>query len=56
MQIKTTMRHHFTLISMAKSLEITCAREDVEKKEPSTILLLEMYIGAATMENDMEIP
>ena len=35
MQIKITMRHHFTpdMISIIKSQEITNAGEDVEKKE-----------------------
>ena len=37
MQIKTTMRYHFTPISMAiiKSLQTINAGEDMEKREPS---------------------
>ena len=38
MQIKTTMRYHLTLVRMAvslKSLQMTNAREGVEKREPS---------------------
>ena len=37
MQIKTTMRYHFTPVRMAvsKSLQITNAGEGVEKREPS---------------------
>ena len=37
MQIKTTMRYHFTQVRMPslKSLQITNAREGVEKKESS---------------------
>ena len=37
MQIKTTMRYHFTPVRMAaiKSLQAINAGEDVEKREPS---------------------
>jgi len=37
MPVKTTMRYHLTLVSMAiiKKQEITSVREDVEKREPS---------------------
>ena len=37
MQIKTTMRYHFTLVRMAaiKSLQTVNAGEGVEKREPS---------------------
>ena len=37
MQIKTTMRYHFTLVRVAiiKKTQITNAGEDVEKREPS---------------------
>ena len=36
-QIKITMRYHFTLVRMAiiKSLQVTSAGEDVEKRKPS---------------------
>ena len=57
MQIKTTIRYHFTLVRMAiiKSLQITNAGEGVRKGTPPT-LLVGVYTGAATMENSMEIP
>ena len=37
MQIKTTMRYHFTLVRMAivKNLQTINAGEGVEKREPS---------------------
>ena len=40
MQIKTTMRYHFTLIRMAiiKRLQTINGREDLEKREPSCIV------------------
>ena len=35
MQIKTTMRYHFTLVRMAITNQLTtCASEVVEKREP----------------------
>ena len=57
MQIKTTVRYHFTPVRMAitKSLEIKNSGKDVEKRELST-LLVRMWIGKTTMENSMEVP
>ena len=41
MQIKTTVRCHFTLLGMLllKSQEITSVSENVEKQEPSYIVV-----------------
>ena len=52
MQIKAAMRYHLTLARMAslKSLQITNAR-DTWRKGNSSILLVGMYVGAATVEN-----
>ena len=56
MQIKTTMRYHFTPVRMAiKILETINAEEGVEKGNPLT-LLVGMQTGTATMENSVEIP
>ena len=51
------MRYHFTPVRMAiiKSLQITNAGEGVEKREPF-YTVGGMYIGAATVENSMEVP
>ena len=40
MQIKTTVKYHFTLIRMAiiKKLQTVNAQEDMEKREPSCIV------------------
>ena len=56
MEIKTTMRYHLTLVRMAiikMSTNNKCWREYGEKGTPVN---LELYIGAATMENCMEVP
>ena len=57
MQIKTTMRYHFTLVIMAAikvykqlMLEMVCG-----KRNPLT-LLVGMQPSTATMENSVEIP
>ena len=52
MQIKTAVGYHRTLARLAslKSLQITNAR-DMWRKENPSILLVGMYIGAATVEN-----
>ena len=52
MQIKTTMRYHFTLVRMAiinKSTNNKFWRSCVEKRNPST-LLVGMQTGATTVE------
>ena len=56
MQIKTTMRYHFTIVRMAIiTNQQTSAGEDVEKRDPSA-LLVGVQTGAATVENSMEFP
>ena len=61
MQIKTTMRYHFTPVRMAacsivdKSLQAINAGEDVEKREPS-YTVGGLQASTATMENSVEIP
>ena len=39
MQIKTTMRYHFTLVRMAIVKNTVNAREDMDKREPSCIVV-----------------
>ena len=58
MQIKTTMRYHFTLVRMAivkKSTKQKNVEEALEKVSPLT-LLVGMQASTATMENSVEIP
>ena len=57
MQIKATMRYHFTLVRMAtiKNLQTIIVGEDVEKREPLS-LLVGMQTDTATMENSLWIP
>ena len=58
MQIKTTMRYHFTLVRMAivkKSTKQKNVEEALEKVSPLT-LLGGMQIDTATMENSMGNP
>ena len=55
MQIKTTMRYHFTLVRMVIINTSTSASEDVEKRN-SSVLLVGMQTGVATVENSMEFP
>ena len=56
MQIKTTVRCHFTLVRMAIINKSTSVGEDVEKKGNPSALLVGMQTGAATVENTMEFP
>ena len=56
MQVKTTMRYHFTPVRRlpSKRTQIINVSEEVEKREPCT-LLVGIEIGAATLENGIEI-
>ena len=51
MQIKTTMRYHFTPVRMTIMNKSTNVGEDVEK-ENLTALLVGMQTGAATVETE----
>ena len=57
-QIKTTIRYHFTLVRMAIIKKSTNKKmlERVWRKGNPPLLLAGMYIGTATMENSMEVP
>ena len=57
MQIKTTMRYHFTPVRMViiANQQTTSAGEVVEKGDLSA-LLGGMQTGATTVENSMEFP
>ena len=58
MQIKTTMRYHFTLVRMAiinKSTNKQVLVRLWRNGNPSA-LLVQMQTGAATVENSMEFP
>ena len=56
MQIKTTMRYHFTLVRMAiKQINKQVLERKRRKGNPST-LLVGMQTSAATVENSMEFP
>ena len=55
-QVKTSMRYHLHLSEWLPSInQQTSAREDVEKRIPSA-LLVGMQSGVATVENNMEYP
>ena len=56
MQIKTTMRYHFTLVRMAiKQINKQVLERKRRKGNPS-VLLVGMQTGVATVENSMEFP
>ena len=58
MQIKTTVRYHFTPVRIAiinKSTNNKCWTGYTEKGNPSA-LLVGMRTGTATVENSMEFP
>ena len=57
MQIKTTMRYHFTPVRMAvnQNLQAINAGEGAEKREPSYTVGGNAN-STATMENSVEIP
>ena len=57
MQIKISMRYHYTPVRMAAIQKSTSnnSGEDVEKREPSC-QLVGMQTNTATMENSVEIP
>ena len=58
MQIKTTMRHHLTLVRMAiiKKFTKKSMLKRVWRKGNPLTLLVGMQTSTATMENNMEIP
>ena len=56
MQIKTTMKYHFTRAEWPPTTnQQTSAGEDVKKREPFRTVL-GMQTGAATGESSMETP
>ena len=55
MQIKTTMRQHFTLVRMAITNKQLVLVRLWRKGDPS-VLLVRMQTGAAAVENSMEFP
>ena len=56
MQIKTIVTYHLTpVIKLSSVSQETRAGEDEEKREPLA-LLVEMQIGAASVENNIELP
>ena len=58
MQIKIIMSYHLTLVRMAiiKNLQITNVSKDVEKRECLHLVGEGIWIGAATIENGLEVP
>ena len=56
MQIKTTMRYHFTPVRMAIINKQTQVLEGMQRKGNHSTLLVGMQTGEATVENSMEFP
>ena len=57
MQIKTTMRYYFTPVRMAAIKKTTNNKllARMQRKGNSSTLLVRMEVGAATMENSVEV-
>ena len=55
-QIKTTMRYHFTLARMAKINKTEQMLERTWRKGNSFALLVGIQPGTATLENSVEVP
>ena len=56
MQIKTTIKYHFTLVRMSIIKKSTKKINTGEGVENAFTLLVGMNIGAATMENSVAVP
>ena len=58
MQMKTTMRYHYTLVRwlLSKNLQTINAGEGVERKGNPLTRLVGMQTSTAAMENSVEIP
>ena len=56
MQIKTTMRYHYTPVRMAVSKSLQAMLERVWRKGNPLTLLVGMQTSTAAMENSVEIP
>ena len=56
MQIKTTMRYHLTQVRVAIINKSTNKCWQGYEKRESSVFLVGMHTGAATVENSMEFP